>query len=342
MYVRNGITVRSLILETLPVALPAAIWSVVVILIYEDPDLPLVALPAGPVTTMGVAVSLYLGFKTTSAYSRWWEARQIWGAIVNDSRIWANQVFSMVGADGRVLEGMSVHGLTDRHLAWVNALAFQLRRNSRLRRSVSQRIFDFRRNDLSFVATSSADCFGRYLSSQEMAEVSERANPATHILRKQGEALRELRRRELIDDNRMVELIKTIGRLYDAQGKCERIKNTPFPWVITYFGRIFTWVYLILLPMAFVDTFYAELVDQGVSKENVLYYMTVMVALMVIISWVFYMIEKVSESCEDPFEGGATDVPISSLTRTIEIDVLQMAGSEKVPEPASPIDGVLY
>ena len=71
-------------------------------------------------------------------------------------------------------------------------------------------------------------------------------------------------------------------------------------------------------------------------------YMFTMVPFTVLISWIFFTMEKVSDSVEDPFEGGVNDVPISALCRMIEIELKQMLGSDDVPAPLEPIDGVLY
>ena len=53
-------------------------------------------------------------------------------------------------------------------------------------------------------------------------------------------------------------MMAMLGAMYDAQGKCERIKNTPFPRQVANFGLMFTWVFIVLLPLAFVDSFEAD------------------------------------------------------------------------------------
>lgn len=71
-------------------------------------------------------------------------------------------------------------------------------------------------------------------------------------------------------------------------------------------------------------------------------YMFTLVPFTVLTSWVFYIMEKISDSTEDPFEGGVTDVPISSLCRLIEVDLIEMLGEPEVPKKLEAIDGVLY
>ncbi len=69
-----------------------AAWSIVVVTLFELAGLTALVMPVLPVTLVGIAVSLYLGFKSTSSYSLWWEARQSFGSIVVSSQIWAMQV----------------------------------------------------------------------------------------------------------------------------------------------------------------------------------------------------------------------------------------------------------
>jgi len=340
MYLRQGISAKSLFWDSWRVVVIAAVWSAAVVYFHYVAKWQALALPPLTVTTIGVAVSLYLGFKTTQAYSRWWEARQIWGSIVNDSRTWANHALTLI--DPAEPPAGDRARLIRRHLAWVNALAYQLRARSKLTVSDRHHIFDYRYGDGTDLSTGTPECYRRHLTKAEYDRVEPKANTATQIALLQGEALQGLRRAERLDDNRMVEMSQVLARFYDSQGKCERIKNTQFPWAITLFGRIFTWIYIVLLPVAFVDSFEQEMLAHDLDGVIQVEYMFAMVPFTTLISWFFYMWEKISESCEDPFEGGTSDIPISALTRTIEIDLLQMIDADDVPEPAKPVAGVLY
>lgn len=341
MYVRSGITVQNVFWDSWRVVLISAVWAVMLVYLREIQGYTFLAVPTLPVTTIGVMVSFYLGFKNNSAYDRWWEARKIWGAIVNDSRTWANHALNLVSPSGEAGDptaGILVH----RHLAWVNALAYQLRKTSRLKEGTHRRSFDHRLAEASNLPTASPVCYERHLPEWEAEEIRPLANPATHIVRKQGAHLQELLRQDRLDNNRMVEMMQVLGRLYDSQGKCERIKNTVFPWQVTFFGRLFTWVFILLLPLALVDTFEKEIEVQDLGGLLAHEYVFTMVPFSVLIAWLFFIFEKVGESCEDPFEGGTTDTPVTALTRTIEIDLQQMLGEPDIPERITPIDGVLY
>ena len=81
-------------------------------------------LPWEPISVIGIAVAFYLGFKNNSSYDRTWEARKIWGGIVNNSRSFGAQVVSFVHGDDAVAIRKE---LIYRHTAWITALRYQLR-----------------------------------------------------------------------------------------------------------------------------------------------------------------------------------------------------------------------
>ena len=70
-------------------------FSILVTAIYEyGLRFRILELPALPVSLLGSALGIFLGFRTNSAYGRWWEARILWGGLINHSRSWARQVVS--------------------------------------------------------------------------------------------------------------------------------------------------------------------------------------------------------------------------------------------------------
>lgn len=339
MVVTERLRTRVIIRESWGFLLLSAVWSTVVVLLHDTAGLKFFMVPLQPVVTIGIVVSLYLGFKSSSSYDRWWEARKIWGSIINNSRTWAMTVKGVVPdtAEEAIRKRM-----IRRHLAWVYALAFQLRKNSRLQPSDKSHMFGRRLADASAYATHSMEAASRYLSPEEWEFVRSRKNPAVHILDLQAEDARGLLAKGVVDNNRLVQLTDLLGRLYDDQGKCERIKAAPFPRQITHFGRLFTYLFIILMPLALLAPFEAVADLQKMGDDMAHEYIFTLVPFTVVVSWLFYMFEQVSESCEDPFEWGATDVPIAAISRTIEIDLLQMIGETDVPAPVEPRDGVLY
>lgn len=342
MYVRRNIRISHVANDSWRFLLGVGVWSALIVYLYEFEEMEYLAVPFLPVSTIGIAVALYLGFKSNSAYGRWWEARKIWGAIINDSRSWGNLVCHLIHDDsGRVDHGAQ-RDLMRRHIAWVNALAYQLRTTTRMKVRQHTRIFDFRRDMDHHAFHQRKESYLRYLEQDEIDVVEKCVNPATQIMRLQGADVRDLALDGQLDANREVAFMDMITRFYDSQGKCERIDKTPFPRQIAFFGTVFTWLFITLLPFGFLDAFQSEVDLHSLSGLVSREYMFALVPFTMIISWVFFVMEKVSDSTEDPFEGGVHDVPVSALSTTIEIDLKQMIGMDDVPEPLKPIGDVLY
>ncbi|RZK10280.1 MAG: hypothetical protein EOO46_11230, partial [Flavobacterium sp.] len=104
--------------------------SVSVYVLHEIFDIRQLSIPFNAVATLSTALAIYLGFKNNNAYERWWEARKIWGLIVNYSRAWAREVLTMILPNGEKNEERELlqARLLYRHIAFVNALRVFLRR----------------------------------------------------------------------------------------------------------------------------------------------------------------------------------------------------------------------
>ena len=293
------------------------------------------SIPIAPLGTIGVAVAFYVGFKNNQAYDRYWEARKIWGGIVNVSRSWANQVLSFVSA-AHSQENVDPKLVTDiqrqmiyRHLAWINSLRFQLRRKTP---------FGFEPKGAARKYMQATDTAAmqkqlcELLGNEELKKVCPLGNSATQILRLQSEHLRQVVEiHQLTEDFRHMAMMELITEMFSLQGKCERIKNTPFPRQFAYFSNVFVGIFIALLPFG--------IVGEMASRGPALVWLTV--PLSAIISWIFFTMETVGDSSEDPFQNFVNDVPMTSLCRTIEIDLRQMLGETDVPPPLEPVNDIL-
>lgn len=320
-----------------------AIWSFLVVTLFELAGWTALVMPVLPVTLIGIAVSLYLGFKSSSSYNRWWEARQNWGQIIVASRDWAMQVNSMLYEGSRPAPPDIRKELIYRQLGFVYVLAYQLRRTSRFKPGSHHSIFARRRSvDAAAELLAVPEVFEKFLAPEEYAAARARSNPGVYVIGRQAQRLQELAQAGMLDSIRQAAMTEVLSRLVDSQGRCERIKNTPFPRQIAHFGAVFTWIFVLLLPLAFLDVFEREAVTHNFSTIITHRFMYTLVPFTLLISWVFLMMEKISDSSEDPFEGGVHDVPVSALCRLIEIDLRQLLGEANIPVPLAPVDDVLY
>jgi putative membrane protein len=180
-----------------------------------------VAIPIAIPALLGTAISILLGFRTNSAYDRWWEARKVWGAIVNDARTLARQVLAYAtGADADALHREIVH----RQIAWCHALRHSLRGEE-----------------------PSAD-LKNLLSEQEVGALRSIDNRPLAILQTQTNRLADARQRGLIDRLMLLPIEGTLKRFSDHMGQCERIKTTVFPTLYSSFLSVNIWLFFVLLP----------------------------------------------------------------------------------------------
>jgi ion channel-forming bestrophin family protein len=313
-------------------------WSTCIVLIHMFFHMrgTNLAIPFAPVSTIGVAVAFYLGFKNNQSYDRFWEARTAWGGIVNASRTWGNQVMSFV-SDFHKKPGLSdveihrVHKrLIYRHIAYINALRLQLRKPTTFSNHYYGAVSNYH-----FGSSERANWeqdVKPFLSIQEYEKLTGVQNMPTQILRRQGEDLQELMEKDqLLDDFRHVDLMNTLRDFYNEQGRCERIKNTPFPRQYAYFSKVFTWVFVLMLPLALVMEF------EKLGER----FIWMVIPFTTVISWIFMTMEMAGDNSEDPFENFINDVPMTSLCRNIEIDLREMLGETELPPRIMPKDGIL-
>jgi len=309
-------------------------WAALVFSAYYYLEWKYLDIPFQPLTVIGVAVAFYIGFKNSQSYDRFWEARKIWGGIVNYSRTWANNVLSFIEDDHE-----TKRILIYRHIAWINALRVQLRQPTSFsikgNRSI-EKMFD-RHGERNPVCAA----LDRFLSPEEDAELENRKNVATHLVKNQGLHLRQLLKEGKITEFDKLVFHNTLEELYNLQGKCERIKNTPFPRQYAYFSTLFTWIFVLLLPFGLLSIFESEIREIRTGFQQQLF-LGFMIPFSVLISWIFTTMEKIGSNSEDPFEGRVNDVPMTALCRTIEIDLRDMLDEKELPKKVRPKDNILY
>jgi len=332
---------RTILLWGLASTAPSVLWATVVYGLYAYANFMFLRIPFLPIATIGTAVAFYVGFKNNAAYERFWEGRKIWGGVVNSSRAFATGVMSYVDPGEQTPATHATQTvLIHRHLAWVNALRVQLRKTSRFHnkpaRGTKRRLeqhAEHMRNDWDTEVAP-------FLSPEEFREFSAKVNPATHMVVRQGTQMAELVHEGRLDMFRQLELMSILNELYDLQGKCERIKNTPFPRQYAEFSKIFTSVFVFLVPLGMLDVF-ADWIDLAKAWETWALALP-MVAASGLVCWVFKTMEGIGDSSEDPFERSMNDVPMNALAIAIERDLRQILGETEIPEPEQAIDGILY
>jgi len=188
-------------------------------LIFDD----LLQVPANLPALLGTAIAFFIGFNNNQAYSRWWEARTVWGSLVNDSRSWARSVLAYLPGEANMKQAM-----VRRHIAFIYALRSSLRRSPD--RSYEQ-----------------------YLSEAEAQKVRSFTNIPSAILDEQARCLQQFSALGYLDGFRFQELNRLLVSLCDNMGRSERINNTIFPATYIFFTRVCIWLFVLLTTLAMVD-----------------------------------------------------------------------------------------
>jgi ion channel-forming bestrophin family protein len=318
MIVRRNLKWSFIIHYTWKSMLYYVVLAVIVYLLHDYYQLFHLHLPFSTITALSTALAIFLGFKNNNAYDRWWEARKIWGLLVNYSRAWTRQVITMIipddpseAANARDLQQRMVY----RHIAFVHALRVFLRKRLPYNKPKMQEIFEETNEYTDTIA---------FLMPAEYKVFCHKQNPPNYLLELQGEDLRRAYNRGWISDFRFVRLEETLIEFNNIQGRCERIKNTPFPRQYSFFSRVFVFIHASLLPFVFVE-------EIGWAS----------MPISVILSFVFLCLDLVGERAEDPFENRLEDVPLTALSLTIETNVKEQWGDKNFPKAKDPGRGVI-
>lgn len=344
MYVRKNFGLRNVIAFSGHHLIWLVPWVAAVTIVYELTRIELLAIPWLPLSVIGTAVAFYLGFKNNQSYDRLWEARKIWGDIESSSRSWGTNIRVYISNQFREedLEEASLAKIHRKliylHIAWLYSLRSQLLEPldwEHIRQSGSVRRFTQRRMNSSGIGLVSDDISYDFVkeafSREELKEIIKKRNRCVHIVDYTSQMLKQLHADNLIDDDRQMELQNILNDFNAHQAKCERINEFPLPRQYGSFSRIFVGIFIFLLPFGLVSEL-AKLGEWGT-------WLTIPIAAM--IAWVFLVMELVGDYSENPFEGLSNDIPMLSICRSIEIDLLELIGEKDIPKPIEVKKGVL-
>lgn len=338
MYVKRNIGFGLIFRYAWKRVLVYTLYAAGVFSIYHFLGWDFIDIPFQPLSVIGIAVAFYIGFKNSQSYDRFWEGRKIWGGIVNYSRTWTLQVLSFVQTNKPENDRKIRQEMVYRHIGWINSLRVQLRQPKswaiKENRQV-EKLFD-RHGE----RNPSCNEAYNFVSAEEYEDLTKRVNPATHLVKNQGKQITELRKKDVIDGFQEDQLQSILEELYNLQGKCERIKNTPFPRQYGYFAKLFTDIFIFLLPFGMLDVFESSMAELELGMRS--WYIFLMIPFSVLISWIFSTMDSIGDNSEDPFEGRINDVPMTALCRTIEIDLRDMLDEEDLPEGIKAKDHILY
>lgn len=251
-------------------------------------------------TVLGTALAFFIGFNNNQAYDRWWEARKIWGSLVNNSRTWARLLITHTSPsptlDEAALNDMRTK-MIKRHIAFLYLLKNYLR--------------DKRSNT-----------YKKYLAEVDTAVIAVQTNLHNAVLTLQSKDLETIYQQGAVDGFRFMELSKTVTSFCDDMGKAERIRNTVFPTTYIYYSKAFIWIFVYSVTMT---------IGNSIGIASIIFG--------TLLGYIFFTIQTIGQTLINPFDNIVTGIPLSQITRTIEINLLEMLGENDIPGPQQSVKG---
>lgn len=273
--------------RVLPRVLIATIYSATVIACVQL--FPQLQVSITPFEYSGAVLGLLLVLRVNAGHERWWEARKIWGSIVNQSR--------NLGIIGYAYSSASID-VKQRYLTWVAAWPHVMRESLRKKTTLLE--------------------VSQLLGAHEATKVRKSQHMPTYVGLRIAYLLRELRAFGL-DDFAFQRAERERALLIDAIGACERIRNTPFPFVLAVKTRRFIFLFLLLLPLALA--------------ERLEWFAPLVVALT---SYPLFALDEIGAELQNPFSPrNLSHLPLSSICDTIQANVLSLGASD---DPGSAAD----
>ncbi len=347
MYVQRRYPFKRVLIWTKRELIFFVVLATIITVLYEIVGIKWLQVPLTPVGLIGTAVAFMVGFQNNAAYDRIWEARKIWGGIVNASRsliITVKDSFYMHRSDAIKDESDALRTITHRHIAWLTALRYAMRSKKSWEASYDsihkKNVFGYHVPEFT---TSLEDELRPYLSEEEFSYVMSKDNKPNAITSLQSKHLRALTDEKKIWDFSLLNMQQILQELTALQGKSERIKNFPYPKQYGSIGYHFVHIFMWLLPMAIIPSF--ANMGHNIAETNPFigtYFVWLNIPFTVIVIWVFNTMLRIGLAGENPFEGSPNDVPISNISRGITRDLLQIIDEDaaNIPEPFENINDV--
>lgn len=199
------------------------------LIVYFKPYLIQYNLHVNPAifTLFGIALAIFLGFRNSVSYDRFWEGRKLWGALLNDTRSLARQSITLINDKDYDTQRQDFINLL---IAFVYSLKHQLRE------------------------TNPEEDLNRLLSKEFAAQLKEVQYKPIIILKALGVWVKNAKSENKIDSITQLAFEENLNKLSDIVGGCERIAGTPIPYTYSVLLHRTVYIYCFLLSFGFVET----------------------------------------------------------------------------------------
>lgn len=288
-------------METWPRILTVTFAAMIVTYVELYYNIQAYTLTTTPFLLIGVALGIFLGFRNNVSYDKFWEGRKLWGALVNTSRNLARQGCFLIDASHASEDVQQFREIFVKH---VIAYGHALRCH-------------LRNED-------PAEEIKYFLSGEDLATVLESTHRPLMILHQLGRDLAVARDRHWLHELNFPFMDAQLNELSNILGGCERIKNTPIPFSYSVLIHRIVASYCLFLPFGLVET-------TGVLTPIVV----------LLISYAFFELDAIGDEIENPFGLQPNDLPLTAISRNIEINLLELINNPDRPEPLKPENDIL-
>ncbi|MPS64960.1 MAG: multidrug transporter [Chryseobacterium sp.] len=284
-----------------------------------------VAIPWSVIAMLGTATAFILAFKNNLSYNRSLEAQEVWTTILSNSRSWG-----LVSQD-YIENNEASKTLIYNHLAWITALRYSMRTYQSWETTDKKHNINYRKHfKIPEQQTTLEEELAEYVKPEMLENILKARNTATYIMSLQSKTLKSLYEKQEITVAHFIDMEKSIKEFYNLQGKSEHIKHSPFPRQYNIINNLLIQSFSFLLPYGLLADFNKlnDSVD-GFMKGNMIW---LIIPFSCLISWLYASIAQVGENTENPFEGGANDVPISQISFQVEAELREMLGEASIKD----------
>jgi putative membrane protein len=315
-------------------------WSFLVTVLLFATHSHSLSMPAPLLAIIGTAVAFVLAFKNQQCYARVTEALAIWGQINSACMILANKLAITVGHPAAAQSSARLTEMFYRHFAWLTSLRFFLRARKPWENTFESGNAKFLAELPTPESQSTLDQeLAKYLSNEELhAVIGCRGDREALLLHRQYRVIGDLYGTETIGPSVFLALTNALDDLVRLQGAAKRIKNYPYARNYYSITLILVKAFVGMMPFGLYQYFF----DLGKSEGLELWTAWLNIPFSIFVGWAFLTLEKVGENSSNPFEGGPNDVPISFLSRRIEIEMRMMLGENSDLKPIEPKYGILF
>ncbi len=256
-----------------------------------------------PFSLMGLALAIFLGFRNSASYDRFWEGRKLWGGLTNASRNLVRQACAYLEAPAgsASTEQAAVEQMRSK-LAYA-AIAFGHSLRHQLRDEDPW------------------EDIARLLPAEQVAGLRRLQNPAARILHAMGQDIQSCQRRGWLSLQMAQEMDRSVEQMVAVLGGCERLKHTPLPFSYSVLLHRTVYVYCYLLPFGLIDSI-------GMLTPLVVG----------VVSYTFFGLDAIGDEIEEPFGLTSNDLPLTALSYGVEISVRELLGETDLPPQPQPVD----